>query len=168
MASAVSGMRFENVTLAPEVGIETALILTETTPFAYKLKERQPFDLQLTSGAAQTSLGPVLFLLWWMPPVVDGKPFALYEQILNSTHPGVLSGLREVARQTHLHLLFFGPSEELLDVCEFENVFQIGNLIPVCEEASKEHSEVDFAAAKEEYKNSYDIMELFREGQSRA
>ena len=34
-------------------------------------------------GAARTSLGPVLFLFWYMPPLINGKPFALYEHILN-------------------------------------------------------------------------------------
>jgi hypothetical protein len=167
LASAISGMRLESAVLDPEIGMETVLILTETTPFADKLKERQRFDLQLTPGAARTSLGPVMFLLWWMPPVTNDKPFALYEQILNPTHPGVLAGLRKAAKQTHLHLLFVGPGGKLLDVYEFENVFQFDRLVPICERACEDHAGMDFAAAKKEYGSSYDVMELFREGLSR-
>ena len=168
LSSTRSGMRFEKAVLDPETGPETVLILTDTTAFAYELARRQPFELRLTSGAVRTSLGPVLFLFWYLPPVTDGKPFALYEHILNPTHRGTLSGLQDAAHQTHLHLVLVGPDSELLDVYEFENVFDIGNLVPICEWACREYPEMDFAAAKQEYDSTYDMMELFNEGLSRA
>lgn len=84
---AVSGMRFENAVLDPEVVTETVLVLTDTTPFAHRLK-REPFELRLNAGTAETSLGPVLWLLWWVPPLVEGKPSALYKHILNPTGIG--------------------------------------------------------------------------------
>ena len=126
-------------------------MLTDPTPFADELKRREPFDLRLKSGAAQTSLGPVLFLLWWIPPVTNGKPFALYEQILNPTHIGVLEMLRQVATQTHIHLLLFGPGQALLGVYEFESTFGLEELISVSESACQVYSGMDFIAAKEEY-----------------
>jgi len=106
-------------------------------------------------------MGPVLFLLWWIPPVTNGKPFALYEQILNPAHPGVLEGLRHLSKQTHLHVFLIGPDEELLDVYEFENGFGLGNLISVSEFACNAHRGMDFAAAKQEYDRTYDVSELF-------
>lgn len=168
LLSGNSGMRFEKVTLDPEIGPETILILTDTTPFAYQLKHHQPFQLFLTSGAARTSLGPVLFLLWWMPPVNNGTPFALYEHIMNPAHSGTMTGLREAAHQTHLHAILVGPNRELLDVFEFENTFKIGDLVPIREWACKDYAGMNFAAAKEEYESTNDVMELFRKGISRA
>jgi hypothetical protein len=156
----LSGARFESATLDEEIGPETALFLTDSTPFAYDLK-RERFDLHLKSGAAQTSAGPILFLLWWMPPITNGTPFALYEHILNPAHEGVLKGLRQIARQTHLHLVLIGPGRALLGVYEFENVFGLDKLIPVVENACQEYGSMDFIAAKEEYDRKYDLMELF-------
>jgi hypothetical protein len=122
------------MTLDEEIGPEIVLMLADPTPFAHELKGER-FALRLKSGVAQTSVGPVLFLLWWMPPVTNGKPFALYEHILNPTHTGVLEMLREVAKQTHLHLFLTGPDQALLDVYEFESTFGLEKLISVSESA---------------------------------
>lgn len=156
----ISGARFEKATFDEEIGPEIVLRLTDSTPFAYELK-REAFALSLKSGVAQTSVGPVLFLLWWIPPVTDGKPFALYEQILNPTHAGTLEGLRLIARQTHLHIVLIGPAQELVDVYEFENTFGLEKLISVSESACKEYCNMDFIAAKQEYDVTYDLTELF-------
>jgi hypothetical protein len=156
----MTGARFEQTTLDAEIGPEIVVMLTDPTPFAHELS-RERFELRLKSGVAQTSVGPVLFLLWWIPPVTNGKPFALYEQILNPTHTGVLGMLRQVARQTHLHLLLIGPGQALLDVYEFESTFGLEKLISVSESACKEYGGMDFIAAKQEYDRTYDLMELF-------
>ena len=156
----MSGARFEKVELDEEIGPEIVVMLTDLTPFAYELK-REQFALRLKSGAAQTSVGPVLFLLWWVAPVTNGTPFALYEQILNPTHAGVLEMLRLVARQTHLHLLLIGPGQELLDLYEFESTFGLDKLILVAESACRKYHGMDFIAAKAEYDRTYELMELF-------
>jgi hypothetical protein len=157
---AASGARFEKAIFDQKIGSEIVIRLTDSTPFAYELK-REPFTLRLKSGIAQTSEGPVLFLLWWIPPITDGKPFALYEQILNPTHAGTLEGLRQVARQTHLHLLLVGPDQALLDIYEFENTFGLEGLVSVSESAREEFRSMDFIAAKQEYELTYDLMGLF-------
>jgi CheY-like chemotaxis protein len=157
----MSGARFEKVTLDEEIGPEIVLKLTDLTPFAHELKQKR-FALRLKSGVVQTSIGPVLFLFWWIPPIANGKPFALYEQILNPTHTGILEMLRQVASQTHLHLLLIGPGQELLDVYEFQSTFGLDNLIWVAENACREYCGMDFIAAKEEYDRRYKLMELFR------
>lgn len=157
----MTGARFEKVTLDEEIGPEIVVTLTDLTSFAHELK-RKRFALRLKSGVAQTSLGPVLFLLWWIPPITNGTPFALYEQVLNPTHAGVLEMLRQVASQTHLHLLLIGPGQELLDVYEFQNTFALDKLIWVAETACREYCGMDFIAAKEDYDRSHELMELFR------
>jgi hypothetical protein len=159
--AAFPGARFERATLDEKIGPEIALILIDPTQFAHELRGRKPFELYLKSGAAQTSVGPVLFLLWWMPPLTDGKPFALYEQVLNPAHAGTLEGLRWASSQTHLHVILVGPREELLDVYEFENIFGLDRLVSVSEIACNKHRGMDFALAKQEYDRTYDLMELF-------
>ena len=156
----MTGARFERTTLDEEIGPEIVVMLTDPTPFAHELK-RKRFALRLKSGVAQTSLGPVLFLLWWIPPVTNGKPFALYEHVLNPTHTGVLELLRQIAKQTHLHLLLIGPDQALLDVYEFESTFGLEKLISVSESACKDYPGMDFTSAKQEYDQAYDLMQLF-------
>src|ERR1700722_5564711 len=150
--------RSEKVTLDEAIGPETVVMLIERTPFVHEFK-RQSFALRLKSGAVQTSLCPVLFLLWWIPPVTNGKPFALYEQILNPTHTGVLEMLRQIARQTHLHFVLIGPGQTVLGVYEFESTFGLDKLIPISESACKENGGMDFITAKEEYDRTSDLME---------
>jgi hypothetical protein len=160
----MTGASFEQTTLDVEIGPEIVVMLTDPTPFAHELS-RERFELRLKSGVAQTSVGPVLFLLWWIPPVTNGEPFALYEQVLNPTHTGILEMLRQIARQTHLHFLLIGPGQAgqaLLSVYEFKSTFGLEKLISVSESACKEHSGMDFVAAKQEYDRTYDLMELFR------
>jgi|HubBroStandDraft_5_1064220.scaffolds.fasta_scaffold27558_3 hypothetical protein len=160
----MSGARFEQVTLDEEIGPEIVLMLTDLTPFAQELKQKLP-ALRLKSGVARTSIGPVLFLLWWIPPVTNGEPFALYEHVLNPTHAGVLKILRQVARQTHLHLFLLGPDQELLDVYEFESNFGLNKLIWMSERACRQYGEMDFIRAKEEYDRTHELMQLFSESE---
>jgi hypothetical protein len=159
----MSSARFEKATFDQQIGPEIAVRLTDSTPFAHELK-RQAFTLRLKCGIAHTSVGPVLFLLWWVPPINDGKPFALYELILNPTHTGTLERLKQVARQTHLHLILVGPRQVFLDVYEFENTFRLEKLISVSEGTCEEYRGMDFIAAKQEYDLTYDLMELFSMG----
>jgi hypothetical protein len=160
----MAGARFEKTTRDAEIGPEIVVMLTDPTPFAYELK-RDRFALRLKSGVVQTSVGPILFLLWWIPPVTNGEPFALYEHILNPTDAGVLEMLRQVAQQTHLHLLLIGPDQALLDVYEFESTFGLEKLISISESACMEYPGMDFIAAKHEYDHTYGLMQLFREAE---
>jgi hypothetical protein len=160
-AAVTPGVVFEKVTLDEDIGPEIVVMLTEPTQFSDELKQHDPFELRLKCGAAKTSEGPILFLLWWIPPVTNGKPFALYEQILNPAHPGVLEMLRQVAGQTHLHLLLIGPGQALLGVYEFESTFGLEKLISVSESACQDYRSMDFIAAKEEYDHTYELMEVF-------
>ncbi len=73
--------------------------------------------------------------------------------------------LRQVAKQTHLHLLLIGPDQALLDVYEFESTFGLEKLISVSESACKDYPGMDFVAAKKEYDQAYDLMQLFRKAE---
>lgn len=156
-----SGVLFEEVLLDAEIGPELVALLADLTPFAFTLRKRQPFELRLRSGAVETDHGAVLFLIWYVPPVVDGKPFALYEQLMNPGDPLTLMLLSRLASQTHLHLLLLGPGGHLLGVYEFENTFGFERILAVAERVRHTCPTRDFEAAKADYGNSYDMMELF-------
>lgn len=101
------------------------------------------------------------FVVFCQCAITDGKPFALYEQILNPAHPGTLEGLRRLARQTHLHVVLVGPDNELLELYEFKNPFGMGTLIAISERACVDSRKMDFAAAKREYDERYELLDLF-------
>lgn len=160
LPSTVSGTRFLETVLDPEVGAEVALVLVDQTDFAHQLVHRSPFELRLKTGAVRTSLGPLTFLLWWVPPVTGGMPFALYEHLLNPTERRAFEMVERLTAQTHLHALLVGPGQELLDCYEFENTFQCDALLPVLESASMGPT-IDLEAAKREYEQMYDLPTLF-------
>jgi len=156
-----SGPQFFETVLDAEVGPEITLLLVDQTDFAYQLAQRKPFELRLKFGAVRMNAGPILFLLWWVPPLTDGIPFALYEHLLNPTNNSVLRMLQRLSNQTHLHVLLIGPGQSLLDVYEFENAFDLDSLIPIVE-SSLGGPRLNFKAAKTEFETTYDLRTIFR------
>jgi hypothetical protein len=156
------GFKFQELTLEPEVGPEVAAMWVDPTPFAVELHNKKPFELRLNSGAVRTSAGNVMFVLWWVPPIQDGKPFAMCEQLLNPASARTVEGLRRASQQTHFHVVLVGPSEEILGLYEFENTFEFDNLTSLAEAIGPGCPTVDFAAARQEYERSYDMMDLFQ------
>lgn len=90
-------------------------------------------ELNLKTGIATKRFGPVLFLLWRVPPVANGEPFGLYEQVMNPAHPGTLNLLRRAARRTHLYVVVLGPGGKPIDCLEYENNFGFEESVPVVE-----------------------------------
>jgi hypothetical protein len=161
LPATASGTRFFQTVLDPDVGAEVVLFLVDQTDFAHQLAHRSPFELHLKTGAVRTSLGPLTFLLWWVPPLSDGMPFALYEHLLNPTERSVFETVRKLSAQTHLHVLLVGPGQELLDCYEFENTFNCDALLPVIESALTGPA-LDLEAAKREYEQMFDLQTLFQ------
>lgn len=161
LPAAASGTRFFQTVLDPAVGSEVVLLLVDQTDFAQQLARRSPFELRLKTGAVQTRFGVLIFLLWWVPPVSDGLPFALYEHLLNPSARGSLEMVRRLAIQTHLHVLLIGPGQELLDCYEFENTFHCEAMLPIIEPASIGPT-MDLEAAKREYEGMFDLRTLFQ------
>lgn len=156
-----SGARFERVAIDPEIGPELVVLLLDFTPFAHQLNALEPFELHLKCGGVRTGAGPVLFLLWWIPPVTDGKPFAMYENILDAAHASTREWLRRASLQTHLHVILIGPGGELVGLYEFENTFELDQLALVRESGRVGYQDIDFAAAEREFKQTYNLTQLF-------
>lgn len=116
-----SGALFEELTLDDQIGPEAVLLLIETAPD--ELLARRKLTIELKAGIASTPHGPVVFLVWWIPPLTNGRPFAVYEQLMNPLHPGTSVILARVADQTHLHAVLLDVGGQVQTVFEYENTF---------------------------------------------
>ncbi len=146
------GIHFNIATFQPEVGPEVILILRESRTFLTELRKQEPYQLRLNAGIVKTSAGPIVFLLWWFPPLIDGKPFAGYE-LLVSPKPGP-SGtdlLKRAALQTHLHLVILDEHQEVFAVLEFDNAYGFGPLVAATEKIDPLPAGYDFVRAKEAF-----------------
>lgn len=116
-----SGVLFEEVTLDERIGPEAAALLIQPEPDELLAKGR--LDLNLKAGIAATAYGPVLFLIWWMPPIVSRRPAGFYEQVMNPLYPNTSEVLRRVAEQTHLHVIVTDGTGQVVTVFEYKNTF---------------------------------------------
>jgi hypothetical protein len=82
-----------------------------------------PLTLNLKSGIAATDYGPVLFLIWLVPPFVNGRPFAFYEQMMNPLDTKTSEILQRTADQTHFHILLVATGGQVVTVFEYPNTF---------------------------------------------
>jgi hypothetical protein len=160
---APAGIHFNSATLMQEIGQETVLILREQRQFMTDLRKHGPFVLNIKSGAVRTSAGPIVFMLWWFPPILDDMPYALYELLISPSPQPTISGLLEKAsRQTHLHLVILDEEQEVFDVVEFENVYGLGNLLNTSREIGATLTGYDFNAAKKAFNKEIPLEYLFR------
>jgi len=86
------GPRLETGTLGLQVGSEVIAVILEATDFANDPKKCFSFQVGTNFGIAPIDAGPVVFLLWWVPPVVNGIP-------LPFTRGVFLAALRRMAPQ---------------------------------------------------------------------
>jgi hypothetical protein len=67
-----SGVVFEEITINKRVGPEAVALLID--PEADELLAKTNLNLNLKAGIAATAYGPVLFLIWWIPPILTCSP----------------------------------------------------------------------------------------------
>lgn len=129
------GVHFNVATLEAEVGPEVILLLHESRSFLTALRSQGPYQLRLNSGITSTSAGPIIFMLWWFPPLIKGKPFAGYELLTSpKTGPSGTDLLNQAASQSHLHLVMLDDHQEIFGVVEFKNTYDFGRLVTAAEE----------------------------------
>ena len=153
------GVLFEEVTLDERIGPEAVALLIDPKPAELLAKVR--VTLNLKAGIAATAYGPVLFLIWWIPPVVNGRPVALYEQVMNPLYSKTSEVLRRVADQTHLHVLVVDVTGQVLNLFEYQNTFGFDRIRSAADGARVAWSGADnFPLAEQAYEQQYDIDEL--------
>jgi hypothetical protein len=157
-----TGIHFNSAVLQPHVGEETILVLREEGRFLEELRGKGAFDLRLNSGAIRTSEGPVLFLLWWFPPLVNDLPFAAYELLLNPLGSSALNLLHRAAKQSHLHLLMIDETAKLFDLIEFRNNYFLERLLEIAQEIGPDLGNYDFAAIQAAFTREIPQTDLFK------
>jgi hypothetical protein len=156
-----SGVHLNTLTLIPEVGPEAVLILREERKFMNELREFGPFTLNIKSGAIRTSAGPIIFMMWWFPPIVSNMPYASYELLLSPLPlPGISQVMEEASHQTHLHMVILDEHHEVFDVVEFTNVYDLGALLSAAREIGAHLESYDFDKAKQAFFNEFSMERL--------
>jgi hypothetical protein len=146
------GIHFNVATLQAEVGPEVILIFSEIRTFLIELRNQGPYQLRLNSGIMNTSAGPIIFLLWWFPPLIEGRPFAGYELLISpKSGPFGTDLLNQADLQTHLHLVILDECQEVFAVVEFENTYGLGQLVAATEKVNPLPTGYDFFKAKEAF-----------------
>jgi hypothetical protein len=154
-----SGVLFEEVTFDERIGPEAVALLIE--PESDKLLAKKSLDLTLKAGIAGTAYGPVLFLIWWIPPIVNGRPTAFYEQVMNPLYPKTSEVLRHMAEQTHLHVVLTDVTGQVLTVFEYQNTFGFDRIrAGVDGVRAAWRGPDDFAMAKGAYERVYETDDI--------
>lgn len=157
-----SGVLPMSAILEDRIGSEMVLLLIDKTPFIYTLAAVKPFDLMLKTGMVGTSHGPVAFLLFYVPnPASPDDPYFAHDYHLDPFNPGVMATWRDLARQSHWHLILVDADREVLGVLEFENVYGLGEALVAMTHAISDVQPGDFALAKQEFCDQYSLQDLF-------
>jgi hypothetical protein len=113
------------------------------------------------SGAVRTSAGPMIFMIWWFPPIVSHTPYASYELLLSPfPPPGISQVMEEASRQTHLHMVILDENHEVFDVVEFENVYDLGALLSSAREIGTHLESYNFDEAKQAFFDEFPMERL--------
>lgn len=148
--------------LEDRIGSEMALLLIDKTPFVYTLAKVKPFDLMLKTGMVATSHGPVAFLLFYVPQA--GKPddpYFAHDYHLNPFNAGMMATFRDLARQSHWHVILVDSNKDVQCVFEFENDYGLGESLDQMAQAIEGWEPGDFALAKQEFCDQYSLHDLF-------
>lgn len=154
-----SGVLFEEVTLDKSVGPECVALVVESEPD--ELLRRPELTFNLKTGIADTSYGPVLFLIWWIPSARDRRPIAFYEQVMNPLNPKTSMILHRLADQTHLHMLVLDSKGQVQNLFEYKNTFDFDKLLEaVARPRAVRPESDDFRLARKAYEQEYEMEDI--------
>ncbi len=157
-----SGILLMQAVLEEEIGSEMVLLLIDKTPFIDTLAKVKPFDLMLKTGMVATSHGPVAFLLFYVRNRAEpDNPFFAHDLHLNPFDAGVIATWRDLARQSHWHLLLVDGEKQVVGFLEFANVYGLGEALAAMAEACRDMHPGDFRLAKQEFSDQYSLQDLF-------
>jgi|GEM_PF-1072900 len=148
-----------------DVGQEVVLYLKDTTPFINTLAKTSPFNLRVHGGVARNQFGCLGFFVFWIPsPFNERVPLATYDLYVNLRNEKILGMWRELAFQTHWHMLVLDRKNEQRNFLEFRNTFRINDVLNEMEEYCRGISVLDFDKTKSEFMAERSVEELFQDG----
>jgi hypothetical protein len=150
-----------------EVGKEIVFYLKDSTPFIEVLAKARPFNFRVYGGLGRTQHGCLGFLVFWIPsPSIPSIPIATYDLYVNFDNEALLGMWRELAFQTHWHMILLDKAGEQRGFFEFINTFQIHTVLNEKQQYNRWIPVIDFEKAKAEFMARYCIEDLFSAGAS--
>ena len=148
-------------TLDPAIGQEVVVAIFDDTTFVFDLANLKPFELHLKNGVVRTDHGPVIFLLFWVPDVRTGEPFAAWEVTVNPHDSEHTEPFLQLGNQSHWHVFILGFAHAVQNMFEIANHYGLGKSLRSLIEACRPLPAGDFDAAKGEFESTYSIDDLF-------
>ena len=153
-----AGIMFVPAILEERVGTEMTILLIDKTPFIYDLARVRPFNLRLKTGLVRTSHGPLMFLLFYVPdPKNQSSVFAMIDNHINPFDPAMIAPCRDLARQSHWHLILVDSEANVVDLFESDNVYGLGEALDQVVQACASLPHGDFQKAKAEFSLLYTL-----------
>ena len=136
----------------------------DKTPFIHQIAKTNPFQLRLKTGVANTEFGPVGFLLFYVPDAKrPSQPVVLMDYHIDPKNSEKLAPWRQLASQSHWHLVLIDSGPKVVDLLEFENVFgldsALAEMVAVCRPLPMK----DFPQAKKVFCEMHSVMDLFEQ-----
>jgi hypothetical protein len=156
-----SGLIQWRATLDDGIGQERVIFIFDDSTFVFDLAHLQPFVFHLKSRLIATSHGPVLSLLFWLSNPHGPDPFSMWDVTLNPYDPRLVLPYWQLAHQSHWHVFVLGFADEVLNMFEIENDFELPSTLRAVVEACAGSSPGDFQLAKAEYEATYTLRDLF-------
>ena len=145
------------------VGEEIGLFWIDRTPFVEEITAIRPFQLLLKSGLYRSQSGPLIWLLFYVPNTqAFPQPFASVECLINPSEPQHVNTLRRLANQTHWHLTLVGADNEVADVFEFENEFDLDSSLDMMLEACRGMRMTDFTRVRNDFWVAFTMDDLYK------
>jgi hypothetical protein len=148
-----------------EVGEEIVLYLKDSTAFINTLAKTRPFDLRVHGGVARNQHGCLGFFVFWVPsPFNPLVPLVIYDIYLNLRSETHLGWWRELAFQTHWHLVLLDRKNEQRNFFEFVNTFRIDVFLDEMQRYCEGIEVLDFDKTKAEFMATKSVEDLFDAG----
>lgn len=114
-----------------------------------------------TWHAVRMSAGPIIYMMWWFPPLVSNTPDASYGLLLSpSPPPGISQLIEGVLHQPHLHMVILDENHEVFDVVEFKDVYDLGALLSAARDIGAHLESYDFDKAKQAFFHEFSMERL--------
>lgn len=140
--------------LPPRLVPEFIFLLKGSDPEISAIAKTRPFGFYMDNAGLWKSSEccPVLFIKFRISPAgIDGLPVKEFIYTGNPLSEVEMSAFRSLARQTHVHLFVLNEYHEQVDFFEFDNTFQIDQMVEMVEQACRGMKCQDFAKAKNEF-----------------
>ncbi len=153
------GIKLMPCVLDAKVGEEMVLLITEPEELAKEYEGLKSMSFFSKSGLANTSFGPVYWILFYSPNTNTGQ-MAIYENIINPKNRNQMNKFKQLAEQKYWHVVIANEVGRVVNFFEFENIYGLSDALKQVDNVCAKMVVTDFMAAKAEYEMKYSAEEL--------